>query len=83
MAQTVKYDGTPRVSYDAEGAYRVSIIYYWADHRRRDVSNWNKVILDAMQGVVYKDDKQITDLKLKKRPTDKGESFLLMEVEKL
>jgi len=37
----------------------VEIRYYFPDNRRRDVTNYDKAILDAMSGLVWEDDDQI------------------------
>lgn len=33
-------------------------LYFW-DKRRRDWDNWHKISMDALQGIVYKDDTQL------------------------
>ena len=44
---------------------------FWVpDHRRRDLSNLLKLILDALQGVAYMDDKQVTSLSYLKQGWD-------------
>ena len=42
--------------------YRVDVDAYLPDERRRDLDNIAKTILDAMNGVLYLDDSQITTL---------------------
>src|SRR5690606_12586144 len=37
----------------------VRLWYYWPDRRRRDAHNAHKVLLHAMQGVVYEDDRDV------------------------
>jgi len=37
----------------------VRLWYYWPDWRRRDTHNAHKVLLDAMQGIVYVDDADV------------------------
>ena len=37
----------------------VQIIYFFPDNHRRDVTNYDKVLLDALSGVLYVDDSQI------------------------
>lgn len=49
-----------------EGPIKVSIWYYFKDKRRRDIQN-DKLTLDSMEGIVYKDDKQVAELHLYKR----------------
>ena len=36
-------------------------------HKKPDVDNIAKVVLDALNGLVYVDDKQVTDLRVRKR----------------
>ena len=44
----------------------VRVSYYFGDKRRRDVTNYDKALLDAMSGVVYNDDCQIQRIILEK-----------------
>ncbi len=44
----------------------IEINLYFKDKRRRDVDNYNKLILDSLEGIVYKDDKQIQRLLITK-----------------
>ncbi len=48
------------------GDLEMEVTYFFGDKRRRDVTNYDKALLDAMTGVVYKDDCQITKITLKK-----------------
>ena len=45
---------------------KVSIWYYFPNKMRRDIQN-DKLTLDAMEGIIYKDDKQVQELHLYKR----------------
>lgn len=45
----------------------VSIRYYFATKRKRDLDNQNKLVLDALSGIVYADDSQIDELHLYRR----------------
>jgi crossover junction endodeoxyribonuclease RusA len=45
---------------------KVTIIMYQNDKRKRDIDNVLKVLLDAMNGIVYIDDSQIIELHIKK-----------------
>lgn len=45
----------------------MEIILFFKDKRRRDVDNYNKLVLDSLEGVVYEDDKQIQKLTVEKR----------------
>jgi len=45
----------------------MEITYYFGDKRRRDVTNYDKPILDAISGIIYEDDCQVSDIVLRKR----------------
>ncbi len=45
---------------------KLSIELRFKDKRRRDIDNYNKILLDSMTDLVYEDDKQIMELNLKK-----------------
>lgn len=60
---------TAKTSYKGkiiEGPIKVSIWYYFPNKMRRDIQN-DKLTLDSMEGIVYKDDKQVEELHLYKR----------------
>ena len=42
----------------------VHVTFYFGSRRKRDLDNQNKIILDALSGVVYEDDSQIAELHL-------------------
>jgi len=44
----------------------LDIIYYHKDHRKRDVNGFDKLIIDSLQGVVFHDDAQISDIFMRK-----------------
>jgi crossover junction endodeoxyribonuclease RusA len=44
----------------------IEIRLFFGDKRKRDVDNHNKIILDAMTGIVYADDNQIQALHIYK-----------------
>lgn len=50
-----------------EGDCEVKITLYFKSKHKHDIDNFNKLILDSLQGIVYKDDVQIQDLLTKKR----------------
>ncbi len=52
----------------------VKIDFYFGDNRKRDLDNYNKLILDACNGIVWKDDSQIYVLILRKFASDKKDS---------
>jgi Holliday junction resolvase RusA-like endonuclease len=43
---------------------------YLPDHRRHDLSNFCKIVHDSLEGVVYRNDTQITDLRWVKAGVD-------------
>lgn len=49
-----------------DGEIEMTIIYYFGDNRRRDVTNYDKALLDSLSGVVYNDDCQIQKITLEK-----------------
>ena len=59
--------GRPRFP---EQPLAVVMDFYPPDMRRRDVSNLYKLILDALEGVVYADDYQIRDLSSRRHSPD-------------
>lgn len=46
-----------------------------------DIDNVLKAVLDAMNGVVYADDKQVFEVTVTKQYTERGEGFFEVEVE--
>jgi len=44
----------------------VSVEFYFGDRRRRDIDNYNKLVLDSLNDIVWVDDVQIQELGLKK-----------------
>lgn len=44
----------------------VTLHFYHGDQRKRDIDNYNKIVLDALAGIVYFDDKQIKSLNISK-----------------
>lgn len=55
-----QYRGKPMA-----GALAVTVDLYWADRRKHDVDNI-KALLDALTGIIWEDDGQITDLHTRK-----------------
>jgi len=56
-----------------EGDLSVDIILYFGDERKRDFDNFHKLSIDSLEGIVFKDDAQITEATVikaidKKRP---------------
>jgi Holliday junction resolvase RusA-like endonuclease len=55
-------DGTPRPT--AGRAWRVEIVVSPPDRRRRDITNLIKIVLDALEGIVYEDDVMVHDCRI-------------------
>jgi Holliday junction resolvase RusA-like endonuclease len=49
------------------GDVMMSINFYFKTLHKRDLDNQNKLVLDALTGIVYNDDAQIHDLRLIRR----------------
>ena len=45
---------------------KMNIKLFFPTKRRQDIDNYNKVLLDSLQGIIYEDDNQIVDLRVKK-----------------
>ncbi len=45
----------------------LKIILFFNDKRKRDIDNYNKILLDSMSGIVYEDDVQIQTLTIAKQ----------------
>lgn len=48
-------------------AIDLSVSLFFGTKRKADVDNFNKLSLDALTGVVYEDDSQISDLHIHRR----------------
>jgi len=44
----------------------VRIVLYFGDRRKRDIDNYNKIVLDSLSGIIYEDDSQIMHLSIVK-----------------
>lgn len=49
-----------------ENSLSVAVDFYFGDKRKRDIDNFNKLWMDALEGIVYKNDCQIEELVIKK-----------------
>lgn len=47
-----------------EGDVTLNIMFYYGDKRKRDIDAYLKILLDAMSGIVYGDDSQVTEMHL-------------------
>ena len=53
-----------------EGPVAMTLVFFPPDRRRRDVHNYLKGLLDALQGVIYADDYQIQSLSIYREEPD-------------
>lgn len=44
------------------GTLAINLLFYFGDKRKRDVDAYIKIILDSMEGIVYENDSQVTEL---------------------
>jgi crossover junction endodeoxyribonuclease RusA len=49
-----------------DGDLTVTVTLFFGNRRKRDIDNQLKLILDALTGIVWTDDKQIVDLRIVK-----------------
>jgi Holliday junction resolvase RusA-like endonuclease len=40
----------------------VNLLFYFGDNRKRDVDAYIKIVLDALEGIVYENDSQVVEL---------------------
>ena len=66
----VSQTSPPRPVFPVE-RLEVELDFFMPDKRKRDPTNLLKGLLDALEGAVYSDDKQIDALAWRKGPTDK------------
>lgn len=45
---------------------KIEIEFFFSDKKRRDIDNFHKILLDSMSGIVWKDDSQIEEMRVKK-----------------
>jgi crossover junction endodeoxyribonuclease RusA len=50
-----------------KGEVAVTVVLFFGDKRKRDIDNFNKLILDSLSGIVWDDDVQIVYLSVEKR----------------
>ena len=64
------------------GDCEAKVILFFGDKRRRDIDNHNKLWMDILEGIVYKNDTQIQKLTIYKN-FDKENPRIEIEIEKL
>ncbi len=56
-----QYPGEP-----LPGPLKVTVDLFWPDRRKHDIDNGLKLLLDALTGIVWEDDDQVSDLRVRK-----------------
>lgn len=56
-----QYHGKPLL-----GSVKLTATLFFGTKRTQDIDNFNKLVLDALSGLVYEDDKQIQEMTVKK-----------------
>ncbi|MEM4177826.1 MAG: RusA family crossover junction endodeoxyribonuclease [Nitrososphaeria archaeon] len=54
---------------------KMEIIAYYKDKKHSDCGNLSKSICDALEGIVYDNDRQIKDLRIRLTENSKNDSF--------
>lgn len=49
-----------------KGNVKLEVKLYFGDKKKRDIDNFNKLVIDSLTGIVFEDDSQITELNLTK-----------------
>ena len=62
-----------------EGPVSLTLEVVYPDNRRRDVHNCFGSVCDALEGICYKDDSQITEISATKR-VSKGKDFFVIYI---
>ena len=65
------------------GNVSVHLRVYPPDRRKRDAPNLAKLILDAMEGILYLDDVQVTDLRITAEAMDKENARIEATIERI
>ncbi len=57
----------------------VEIVFKWHDNQPHDIDNPLKLTIDALKGICFEDDRQITDLIVKKREGQESVLIIITE----
>lgn len=65
---------------DRKQRYGLILIYYRANRRRKDLDNMEKLVLDALNGVAWVDDDQVTEVHHRKAldPSREGSTMVIV-----
>lgn len=63
-----------------EGDVALNVLFYYGDKRKRDIDTYLKILLDSMEGIVYKNDCQINEMHVFKETVDKNDARVEIQV---
>ena len=66
-----RYLGTEHGVVDGESKFSVTVEFTESNKRHRDIDNMGKLVLDALNKIVWEDDWQIDELVLRRMPMDR------------
>lgn len=70
----------PNLYVDDLSAYGVSAVFYCSTNAKKDVDNMLKAVVDSLNGVVWDDDNQVTEMSARKVRVDKGQQGVLLVI---
>ena len=62
-----------------QGDIRLSVVFFHGDKRKRDLDNYQKLVWDSCNGILFEDDSQIVELYLRKA-YDKEDPRVCIEI---
>ena len=65
-----------------KGKLKIKVCLFFGDKRKRDIDNYNKLSMDALNGIVWEDDQQIYQMLIKKE-YDKDNPRIEIQVEEI
>ena len=81
LIQAYYRQAAPGTQMDEESYWRVDCVFYTANRAKRDLDNLAKLVLDALSGLIWKDDCRVWTLNLC-RQIDKGNPRTEITVER-
>jgi crossover junction endodeoxyribonuclease RusA len=62
---------------------RMNLIFFLDNPKRQDIDKLSRAVLDALEGIVYKNDSQIMELQVMKQTDETGHTGVIIEIEEL
>lgn len=66
-----------------EGAFRILTLFVFATRKRRDIDNCLKAVLDALNGIAWRDDSQVVSVTCTKRVEPGGVERTEVRIERV